>query len=192
MPMAALLTLIELASRWTTGLLFLYAGIRKTLDTRGFTAAIGRYGLINDRLGRILARLLPPIEICCGLLLVFGQFTAIVSVASLTLLLTFSWAILVSMHRGRRGVDCGCGLVGASTIGYRAVVRDLALALMTCYTFLFAISSSTPRRYLLGEPWGKGDAIAAMASVVVFIVLTKVTRELLRLCTLLQEQSTRS
>ena len=106
-----------LASRLILGFVFILAAVSKTSDPESFALAISNYRLLPDFLINISAIILPWIELCTGLLLLFGISVKENSAICSVLLVIFIGAILISVLRGL-DIECGCfGTVDGSKIG---------------------------------------------------------------------------
>jgi uncharacterized membrane protein YphA (DoxX/SURF4 family) len=114
--------------RLALGGLFVYAGLIKLLDPRGFAHAIAQFDLAPDQLLPLLAVGLPALELLAGVGLICerrGSLTAIAILLGL-FLLALSYAVWMEMD-----IDCGCFTVeelNARTGVKTALVRDLFLA----------------------------------------------------------------
>ena len=64
--------LFLLTARIILGFVFIYAAISKAAEPESFAIAIANYKLLPDFLINISAIILPWIELCAGLLLLFG------------------------------------------------------------------------------------------------------------------------
>lgn len=119
--------------RFVLATVFALAGVAKLPRRAEFEDAVRSYRLIPDAYVRPIARGLPLFELGCGLLLMLGLGTRIVSGLLAVCLVGFAAAISINLARGRR-IDCGCfGTVTEKEISWRTVARDvvlLALALL--------------------------------------------------------------
>lgn len=126
------------ALRWILGVTFLYAGIVKSQDPRGFAQAIYNYRLLPGDLINPMAILLPWVEIAIGTSLLVGIWVQGSSLLAMALLSVFAGALLLNLIRGLE-VDCGCfstrSRQGGNTIWY--VFRDLLLLFAGVQVFLF-------------------------------------------------------
>ena len=58
-----LLSVLEVATRWGVGLIFVYAAVPKLLDINSFSRTVDAYGLVPDVFVMAVAVLLPLLEI---------------------------------------------------------------------------------------------------------------------------------
>ncbi len=120
---------VYLAARILLAAVFIYAGVGKLADPRGFAVVIAGYGLTPSWTDLPLAVLLPTLEIVAGVGLVFdirGSLRLIVAQ-----LLVFVGVLAYGIHLGL-DVDCGCygpgDPEGKAFHGLRqAMYRDLLL-----------------------------------------------------------------
>jgi uncharacterized membrane protein YphA (DoxX/SURF4 family) len=119
-----------LSIRILLGFVFIFAAISKAAVPDEFARAIANYKLLPIFLINIFAICLPWIELCAGVLLMFGisvkENSAIIS----GLLLIFIIAIAISLARGL-DIDCGCfGTVDGSKVGLMKILEDIGLLLL--------------------------------------------------------------
>ena len=115
------------AIRILLGIVFIYAAISKTSEPEAFARSIENYKLIPMFLINILAITLPWIELCAGLLLIFGISVKENSFILSGLLAIFIIAITISLARGLN-IDCGCfGTVGGAKVGIQKLLENFGL-----------------------------------------------------------------
>lgn len=125
------------------GVVFIYAAISKASDPEGFARAIANYKLLPIFLINILALILPWIELCAGILLVFGVLVKENSMILGGLLVVFVIAILISLARGLN-IDCGCfGTVGGTKVGIQKILENIGLLLSAIILIKFESKSFT-------------------------------------------------
>jgi uncharacterized membrane protein YphA (DoxX/SURF4 family) len=131
----AALSWLPVILRLTLGLIFIYAGITKLLDPKGFARLISRYDLVPTELLPIAAIGLPLLELLAG----SGCVFAVRGSLSLTFsLLVFFVSVLWYGILNDLNVDCGCFSVEElkSQAGlWQAFYRDLVM--MAGILFLF-------------------------------------------------------
>lgn len=93
--------------RFVLASVFLVAGFAKLLSRGEFAVAVQNYQLLSARASQPIGRLLPPLELVCGVLLFVGLGVRLVSSAVALLLLVFAGAVAINLIRGRE-IDCGC------------------------------------------------------------------------------------
>ena len=132
-----------LAIRTLLGFVFIYAAISKASDPEGFARAITNYKLLPIFLINILAIILPWIELCAGILLIFGVLVKENSMILGGLLVVFVVAILISLARGLN-IDCGCfGTVGGTKVGIQKILENTGLLLSAIILIKFGSNSFT-------------------------------------------------
>jgi uncharacterized membrane protein YphA (DoxX/SURF4 family) len=113
--------------RVVLGGVFVYAGVIKLMDPRGFARAIAQFGLLPEPLLPLVAVGLPALELLAGAGLVFEVRGSLSAIAALlgVFLLVLGYAILNDLD-----VDCGCFTVdelNARTSVKYAFLRDLIM-----------------------------------------------------------------
>ena len=112
------------------GFVFIFAAVSKASEPEEFARAIANYKLLPIFLINILAITLPWIELCAGILLVFGISVKENSAVLSGLLLVFIIAIAISLARGLN-IDCGCfGTVGETKVGIQKLLENFGLLLL--------------------------------------------------------------
>lgn len=132
--MDALLPTMQLALRGTLALLLLAAAVHKLRDLADFERVLGAYALIPKVAIREVARLIPGLEISAAALLTAPLTAAAGGGLAFVLLAAYSAALAVSLARGRRDIDCGCGGFGAhQTVHFGLLLRNAALLLAAAF-----------------------------------------------------------
>ncbi len=116
---------------------FLYSGMIKLLDVKGFAAMVSQYGLVPDLLLAPVAIGLPVIELLAGAGLLFeipGALTAISGM--LGMFISILWyGVLKDLD-----IDCGCfsteELKGQDSLR-QALYRDFLMVAVCCYLYLY-------------------------------------------------------
>lgn len=123
--------LLLLAARIVLGFVFVFAAVSKTADPEGFAQAIVNYKLLPEFLINISAVVLPWIELCAGLLLLFGVSVKENSAILSGLLIIFITAIFISLLRGL-DIECGCfGTVDGSKVGILKILENAGLLILS-------------------------------------------------------------
>jgi uncharacterized membrane protein YphA (DoxX/SURF4 family) len=91
--------------RLVIGGVFIYAGVLKLADPGSFARAIDDYGLVSWSLAKVLARVLPAVEVASGVGLIINVRGALGLVVAQ--LLVFMAVVFYAIHLGL-DVDCGC------------------------------------------------------------------------------------
>ncbi len=119
-----------LTVRIVLGFVFIFAAISKATEPDGFARAISNYKLLPLFTINFLAIILPWIELCAGILLVFGISVKENSAILSGLLLIFIIAIAISIGRGLN-IDCGCfGTVGGTKVGIQKILENIGLLIL--------------------------------------------------------------
>ncbi|WP_413205120.1 MauE/DoxX family redox-associated membrane protein [Rhodospirillum sp. A1_3_36] len=148
-------------------LVFLRAAWHKASDLTRFSGFLDGYGLVPETLVEPAARLLLGLEGAAVLLLVMPWTAKIGSLLAMALLLLYALAIGLSLARGRRTIDCGCG--GASQpLSAALPVRNLVL----CVIATLPLAVETPVLSL-------GEAAAAIPAGFMLFLLFLVVDQLL-------------
>lgn len=118
-----------LAIRIVLGVVFIFAAVYKVSGPELFAKSIVNYKLLPIFLINILAITLPWIELCAGLLLIFGVAVKENSTILSGLLLIFIIAIAISLMRGL-DIECGCfGTVDGAKVGVQKILENIGLLL---------------------------------------------------------------
>lgn len=129
--------------RLVVGGMLVIAGVLKyKAGYRWFLRQILAYDLVKGKVAVLLAQGLPWAEILCGVLLMVGFLTPLVTVVSLALLWGFTAIVLSTFLRGK-SVDCGCfGPVRQrNQIPWRVAYRNLTLTVLLLFIYVFGPSS---------------------------------------------------
>jgi putative oxidoreductase len=118
-----------LAIRIVLGTIFVFAAVSKAAEPELFARSIANYKLLPIFLVNIFAIILPWIELCAGLLLIFGVSVKENSVILSGLLSVFIIAIIISLIRGL-DIECGCfGTVDGAKVGVQKILENIGLIL---------------------------------------------------------------
>lgn len=110
-----------------TGLVFAQAAIGKLRNRDILPGVIANYRVLPAALVRPVTVLLAPVELVTAAALWLGSPVGVA--VAIVLLLAFAGAMDVNIRRGRRHIDCGCGLSRLRQPLSRALVaRNLVLA----------------------------------------------------------------
>jgi uncharacterized membrane protein YphA (DoxX/SURF4 family) len=119
-----------LTIRIVLGFVFIFAAISKATEPDVFARSISNYKLLPLFSINFLAIILPWIELCAGILLVFGISIKENSAILSGLLLIFIIAIAISLGRGLN-IDCGCfGTVGGAKVGIQKILENIGLLIL--------------------------------------------------------------
>jgi hypothetical protein len=120
----------------TLGVTLLVSGIGKLHRPETFVAAVIEYEMLPETVATIYGRLVPPIEVLCGLALLVGIAPVPTGLLTFGLLLGFSVGVLINLARGRK-LDCHCfGPQSNDPLTWVSLVRIFVL--LTCATAVVA------------------------------------------------------
>ncbi|MCP4133484.1 MAG: DoxX family membrane protein [bacterium] len=123
------------------GLLFIYSGFFKALDTGAFYNIIVMYKIIPVSWAAYPAIVLPFLEMILGLFLIAGYKTRASAFLSILLMGMFTVFIAINVARGET-FDCGCFELSRMGIGINEnvsitlVIRDLVMLIVLFVIFL--------------------------------------------------------
>ncbi len=121
-----------LMARLVLAAVFAVAGVAKLADRDGSRRAAENFG-VPEQLSRVVAVVLPMIELCVAIALVGTPFAWWGALGALGLLVVFIVAIVVNLARGRHP-NCQCfGQVHVTPVGRSTLIRNLVLAAIAGY-----------------------------------------------------------
>lgn len=162
---------VGLVARLSIGLIFAWAAIGKVRDPFAFAEGILSYELTSPAQARVVAVVLPVIELALAAAFVLGWQLWICSLVACLLLIVFSLATLRSLLSGRR-FRCNCfGAGRGDLIGWEMILRNVAL-MGLAIAGSAASSASDPSPLALTEALWPVDWIAIVLGVVfvVFVI----------------------
>ena len=112
------------ASRAILGLLFVYAGLAKLLNVASFAGHVADFGIVPDRLVKVVAVLVCVIEIVAGAGLVLNRRSSLLAIVGL--LVCFVLVLTYGLHIGLNS-DCGCLGLGYSLQMSSQLIVDIVL-----------------------------------------------------------------
>ena len=119
------------------GFIFIYAAVTKISDPEEFSQAIYNYKLLPLSFVNILAIILPWIELCAGILLIFGISAKENSAIIFGLLIIFIIAVTISLFRGL-DISCGCfGTIEGSKVGLLKILENIGLLILSILLIKF-------------------------------------------------------
>jgi hypothetical protein len=116
----------SLLALWGAGL-FAWAAVHKLRAREGFAATLAEYRLVPPSLVGFGAVGLGLLELATAASLLWPAVRAIGGALGAALLVIYAVAIGINLARGRRDLDCGCGLQ-PRVIGGWMVARNLIVA----------------------------------------------------------------
>jgi hypothetical protein len=160
---------LALVARLILGGVLAAASLAKLTSPGTSRAALSSFGISGPRSQWSAWALLIAAELALAAGVIAGVDAAALGAAALMLL--FAGAMAVAILRGRAGAPCAC--FGArSTVGWRGVARNLALAAA------FAVVPLLPERSLSTDEWlGLGLGVALLACAGLAIAVLALARE---------------
>lgn len=134
MSAARIRAAVHLFCRAFPAALLLWAGVAKAFDRQAAILAIDAYDVLPDAAVRVLATVLPWVEIVVGVLLILGLFTRFAGIATGALAVLFIAAMGQAKARGLQ-IDCGCFGGGGAGVGvsWWDLLRDVPILLSGAY-----------------------------------------------------------
>jgi len=154
---------LALAGRITavgTGLVFSAAALAKLRHRALFPGVVANYRILPDALVMPVARLLPPVELGLGVVLLSGLVAAPAALLAIALLLVFAAAMAHAIGRGRRHIDCGCGHAALrQPVAWPLVLRNIAMAALLLPVFVAPAPPAGSGTWALALAGGLGLAL---------------------------------
>lgn len=127
-------TLLRLTCRFLPAALLLWAGVTKAFDRQGSILAVDAYDVLPGGVVRVVAAVLPWLEIAVGLLLALGLFVRFAGAAAALLGVLFIAVLAQAKARGLQ-IDCGCfgGGGPGDGVGWWDIARDVPMVLSGLY-----------------------------------------------------------
>lgn len=114
------------------------ASVHKLSDVEGFKETLQNYNLLPQALVTIVAILLPFVELCAGVTMLWPTTSNIGAELASFLFISYAAAISINLLRGRDNIDCGCHWSSDShqRLSWQLVARNgvligLSLSVMT-------------------------------------------------------------
>ncbi|HYZ77308.1 MAG TPA: MauE/DoxX family redox-associated membrane protein [Gaiellaceae bacterium] len=181
--------------RFGLAVVFLLSGLAKLPRRAEFTQAVRNYRLVPERLGSVIGKVLPPVEVAAGVLLALGLGVRPVAGLLGLFLVGFSGAVAINLLRGRT-IDCGCfGPVAQRRITWLTVARNVVLIAAAAVVVAVGPTALALDRYLPGTPSPKLSAASALALLLatsLAVVLATLAQEVHRLASLVRAAEERS
>ncbi|WP_312528002.1 MauE/DoxX family redox-associated membrane protein [Paracoccus sp. (in: a-proteobacteria)] len=128
--------LITLAVRAFLALLFVTAALSKLSRIEEFYGVVRNFRLLPDGLSRVVAFVLPVVELAVAVGLVIRPLAVPAAAVAALLLIVFAVALAINVIRGRTYIDCGCFRQGLKQpvswllVGRNIVLTALALSVV--------------------------------------------------------------
>ncbi len=124
--------LVSLVAHIVLGAIFLTSSVAKIGSSLAFEQAVQKLSidLLAPKFVKMVAQLLPPLEVILALALVVGIWPKMVAVLVLGLLMVFTVLMVISLIQGKR-FPCNCFGHRSSDIGIGSVSRNVVLIVMS-------------------------------------------------------------
>jgi uncharacterized membrane protein YphA (DoxX/SURF4 family) len=123
-------SLLATALALALGVLFVSAGVRKLHYPRAAIAHFEAYALLPAGSGRWFALPLAATEVLAGAGCLLPAMRVPCALALAVLLVLYTAAVALNLHRGNTGIDCGCAMPGGEpSLGAGLLARNIALLL---------------------------------------------------------------
>jgi hypothetical protein len=153
-------------TRAAGAMIFAGSAAMKFAAPNEFRAAVENYRVVPESIAGLVAWTVPTLELAGAAGLVFSLTRDAAAYLLLGLLAIFTAAIVLSLARGRREIDCGCfGPMMRQRLSGWLVVRNIALASMVAAT-----TANPEMRTLLPLDYVT-IASGGLALVILYIVL---------------------
>jgi putative oxidoreductase len=106
--------------------IFVYAGIAKLADVRGFALDVTNYRLLPTALVGPFAAAMPGVEVACGLALLRVRTARAAALLAAGMLVAFTVAAVQALARDIN-IDCGCFGSVRAPVTVLTVARDVGL-----------------------------------------------------------------
>jgi hypothetical protein len=157
------------------GLLFLVAALHKLRDLRRFGEVFVAYQLLPMAAGRLLAPVVPALELAVAVGLLFDNSRMPALWLGVALMVAYGAGIAINLARGRRDLDCGCaGPNDRRPIAGWMVWRNLSIAVLLAAVLL--PWSTRPLVLTDGVTVGFGTACCALVYLSLDRLLAPVRR----------------
>jgi len=124
--------------RYFMGLFFLFFGIFKTLDWKGFAHAYAEYDIVAKR-SKIYSFIYPAIELTLGILFLAGLFPIIINAITAVIMFISSIGVIQSLV-GKKKIRCAClGTVVKLPMSTITVIEDVGMGVMAVVMLILNI-----------------------------------------------------
>jgi uncharacterized membrane protein YphA (DoxX/SURF4 family) len=118
------------------GVLFIAAALPKLSDPYAFAKSVSNYHILPLVLERVLALVLPVLELSVGICLVLGILDAGASFLVALLMVVFTAAVGRALARGL-DISCGCfDTEGGAKVGLSKIAENLALTAFAFWVWM--------------------------------------------------------
>ena len=142
------------------------AALPKLQDPAAFAKSVANYHLLPETAGRVLALILPPLELLAGVFLILGIFDAGASAIVFGLMVIFTLAVGAALAR-RLDISCGCfATEGGSKVGMKKIFENLMLAAAAWLVY------RGDRSWLSLGAWNRARRVATAAGIAILSITT--------------------
>jgi len=127
---------LSLVLRLYMGYVFIHASASKIHYPAEFAESLGAYQILPYWAVNFMALFMPWLELTCGLFLILGLKSKVVSSIIASLMVVFIFAILINIIRGAP-ISCGCFENVDHPIGWQDIARDVSWLALTIQIFFF-------------------------------------------------------
>lgn len=118
-------------------LLFLSTALVKTFNFNKHFILIGNYHLLRPSLIYPFLILVIIIELYSSYFFMISELSLMNIMIVITLLLIYTFAILVNLIKGNKNINCGCGgVLENDSLNYGIVIRNITLIIIIVTAFL--------------------------------------------------------
>ena len=127
---------LSLVLRFYIGYVFIHASASKIHYPAEFAESLAAYQILPYWSVNFMALFMPWLELTCGLFLILGLRTKVVTSIIASLLVVFTIAILLNVIKGAP-ISCGCFENVDHPIGWQDIARDIGWLVLTLQIFFF-------------------------------------------------------
>lgn len=116
------------------GVLFVFSGIIKLSDLKGFSKIVIAYNMLPLELSRLMGYVLPFVEIIIGGMLLNGNYIFYGAVVGLLQLIVVTFALMKIYKRKKKMDNCGCfGTSIKVPVSKRKLVENIFWIILLAY-----------------------------------------------------------
>lgn len=116
------------------GVLFVFSGIIKLSDLKGFSKIVIAYNMLPLKLSRLTGYVLPFVEIITGSVLLNGGYVFYGAVVGLLQLIVVTFALMKIYKRKKKMDNCGCfGTSIKVSVSKRKLVENIFWIILLAY-----------------------------------------------------------
>jgi len=120
--------------------LFLFSGVAKMFDLRGFSIIVAKFGMLPRQLVKPFAYALPFLETVLGLWLLSNRILYLSSLGAIALMVVSEIGIAGALIRQKKIENCGCfGATLKVPVTWRKFVENLIWLAIAVILFLTAL-----------------------------------------------------